>query len=318
MRNLIVGKWFFVLLMLANGIVGIISPANADPVDPIWGREGDRYPSTGYFKAVFGGRCLDVRYGNSANRTPVQIYDCNGTPAQRWWTPMGNVGGVFNALGGDWGKVLDAPYTVNYSTTWLFDWWGGDNQKWYMPRIELVSRIGFNKCLTITADTNPDGSRNADLMRLYTCFWGENQFFFWDMLTREIRTRDGRCLGVYHTPDAIGDAVRVFPCDGSIFQKWYPNSNSGNGNERLVTWWGACMYITNGSTADGTSIRIGGCGGGDEQRFYARGQLIGYQSGKCLQIPRDQFGNINNGNWIMPVLNDCSGDIAQQWEYHWE
>ncbi|KAH6867250.1 ricin B lectin domain-containing protein, partial [Coprinopsis sp. MPI-PUGE-AT-0042] len=30
------------------------------------------------------GKCLDVRGGTFANGTPVQIYDCNGTPAQNW------------------------------------------------------------------------------------------------------------------------------------------------------------------------------------------------------------------------------------------
>ncbi|TFK72657.1 hypothetical protein BDN72DRAFT_957163 [Pluteus cervinus] len=29
-------------------------------------------------------KCLDVRGANYANGTPVQIYDCNGTPAQQW------------------------------------------------------------------------------------------------------------------------------------------------------------------------------------------------------------------------------------------
>lgn len=30
------------------------------------------------------GKCMDVRGANFANGTPVQIYDCNGTPAQKW------------------------------------------------------------------------------------------------------------------------------------------------------------------------------------------------------------------------------------------
>ncbi|KAF8895130.1 carbohydrate-binding module family 13 protein [Infundibulicybe gibba] len=29
-------------------------------------------------------KCLDVRAANFANGTPVQIFDCNGTPAQKW------------------------------------------------------------------------------------------------------------------------------------------------------------------------------------------------------------------------------------------
>jgi len=35
-------------------------------------------------------KCLDVRGAVFANGTPVQIYDCNGTKAQRWIVSRGN------------------------------------------------------------------------------------------------------------------------------------------------------------------------------------------------------------------------------------
>ncbi|KAF8890491.1 ricin B lectin domain-containing protein [Infundibulicybe gibba] len=34
-------------------------------------------------------KCLDVRAANFANGTPVQIFDCNGTPAQKWLISRG-------------------------------------------------------------------------------------------------------------------------------------------------------------------------------------------------------------------------------------
>jgi hypothetical protein len=37
-----------------------------------------------------GNKCLDVRGANFANGTPVQIYDCNQTPAQRWILQRGS------------------------------------------------------------------------------------------------------------------------------------------------------------------------------------------------------------------------------------
>ena len=47
-----------------------------------------------------GGLCLDVRHAETANGTPIQIYPCNGTGAQRW-TLAGD--GSIRALG----KCLD-------------------------------------------------------------------------------------------------------------------------------------------------------------------------------------------------------------------
>ncbi|KAH6867249.1 G-X-X-X-Q-X-W domain-containing protein [Coprinopsis sp. MPI-PUGE-AT-0042] len=43
------------------------------------------------------GKCLDVRGAVFANGTPVQIYDCNGTPAQNWILNRGST--KFNWLG---------------------------------------------------------------------------------------------------------------------------------------------------------------------------------------------------------------------------
>jgi Ricin-type beta-trefoil lectin domain len=38
-----------------------------------------------FYSAVGQGTfCLDARNGSTRNKTPVQIYPCNGTDAQRW------------------------------------------------------------------------------------------------------------------------------------------------------------------------------------------------------------------------------------------
>jgi len=34
------------------------------------------------------GRCLDSRGGATADGTDLQIYDCNGTDAQKWKVPV--------------------------------------------------------------------------------------------------------------------------------------------------------------------------------------------------------------------------------------
>jgi Ricin-type beta-trefoil lectin domain len=52
-------------------------------------------------------KCLDVRGGGTADGTPVQIFDCNGTGAQQWiYTGTGT---IFNLRSG---KCLDVK-TVN-------------------------------------------------------------------------------------------------------------------------------------------------------------------------------------------------------------
>ncbi|MDQ2811762.1 MAG: ricin-type beta-trefoil lectin domain protein [Actinomycetota bacterium] len=60
------------------------------------GGGGTTGPIVGY-----GGLCVDVRGANSANFTPVQVYTCNGTSAQRWTVVQ--AGSTLQALG----KCLD-------------------------------------------------------------------------------------------------------------------------------------------------------------------------------------------------------------------
>ena len=46
------------------------------------------YPFLGYYQIKPGygavNKCLEVKDGLLVNGTPVQIFDCNGTPAQKW------------------------------------------------------------------------------------------------------------------------------------------------------------------------------------------------------------------------------------------
>ncbi len=65
----------------------------------------------------YGGLCLDVRGANSANYTPVQVYTCNGTPAQQWTVVQ--AGSTLHALG----KCLDinGGGTADGTTVDLYD-----------------------------------------------------------------------------------------------------------------------------------------------------------------------------------------------------
>src|SRR3954464_11797571 len=66
-------------------IYGLL-PASAATAGPITG---------------FGGKCVDVAGGSSANGTAIQLYDCNGSGAQKW--TVGKSDGSVQALG----KCLD-------------------------------------------------------------------------------------------------------------------------------------------------------------------------------------------------------------------
>ena len=100
----------------------------------------------------FGGKCADVAGANSANGTRIQLWDCNGTVAQRWtmgtdgtrvqlWDCNGTGAQRWQATAArelvnpQSGKCLDATGVSSANGTPLQIWQctGGANQKWTVP-----------------------------------------------------------------------------------------------------------------------------------------------------------------------------------------
>lgn len=225
------------------------------------------------------GNCLDVKGGAVGNRTPVQTYGCNGYGAQQWnmSTSSGPITNVKSR------RVLDAPYVDDYSTTWIFDDWGGANQKWSMPSIELLGLGG--KCMDVPYGTS--GSK----VWLFSCWNGENQKWTWD--GKRIRTKDGRCLigrsdGTVEAMGCgyVGWSYYADAQDGGVIKRgapagsdlWFQQTDGSfqNSASRL------CLDVRGGSSADRTPIQMYSCNHTAAQRWNLRGALVGQQSGKCL------------------------------------
>ena len=101
-----------------------------------------------------GGKCVDVRAANSADGTPVQLYDCNGTNAQAWTVASD---GSIQALG----KCLDI---TNQGTTagtpiQLWTCWGGANQKWVPQANGSLVNPQSGLCLDDPSDNTADGTQ---------------------------------------------------------------------------------------------------------------------------------------------------------------
>ncbi|HEV8565661.1 MAG TPA: ricin-type beta-trefoil lectin domain protein [Actinoplanes sp.] len=138
------------LVVGALGILGITN-AMAATAGPITG---------------LGGKCVDVAGANSANGTPVQLYDCNGTNAQNW--TVGNSDNSIQALG----KCMDVipAGTANGTKIQLYDCNGTNAQKWTVSGGALVN-TGSGKCL----DATNWSSANGNQLQIWSCTGGANQ-----------------------------------------------------------------------------------------------------------------------------------------------
>ncbi|MFJ1971651.1 ricin-type beta-trefoil lectin domain protein [Streptomyces sp. NPDC087903] len=121
---------------------------------------------TGAFVGL-AGKCLDVTGGASANGTPVQLYDCNGSTAQQWTV---RTDGSVRALG----KCLDvlSAATADGAKTQLYDCNGSGAQRWsYDTATGDVVNTAANKCLDVTDNSSANGAR----AQIWSCTGAANQ-----------------------------------------------------------------------------------------------------------------------------------------------
>ncbi|MEU5903240.1 lectin [Micromonospora sp. NPDC047467] len=113
-----------------------------------------------------GGKCVDVAGAATANGTPVQLYDCNGTAAQTW--TVGNTDTSIRALG----KCLDvtAASTADGAKVQLYDCNNTGAQKWTASNGALVN-TGSGKCLDVTDRNTANGTQ----LQIWTCSGTTNQ-----------------------------------------------------------------------------------------------------------------------------------------------
>ncbi|WP_327244187.1 lectin [Streptomyces sp. NBC_01320] len=113
------------------------------------------------------GKCLDVAGGSSTDGTAVQLYDCNGSAAQRWTVAAD---GSIQALG----SCLDvtSASTANGAKVQLYTCNGSSAQRWtYNSSTGDVVNTAADKCLDITDQSTANGAR----AQIWTCTGAANQ-----------------------------------------------------------------------------------------------------------------------------------------------
>ncbi|WP_405900766.1 lectin [Streptomyces sp. NBC_00727] len=165
-------KPFFLILNLA---VGGYWPGDPDGntafpsqlvVDHVRVTTSDSQTGTGGRITGLAGKCVDVAAANSANGTPVQLYDCNGTNAQKWAV---GADGTIRALG----KCLDVASggTADGTKVQLWDCNGSAAQKWAVSGARDIVNPQANKCLDVTGNNSANGTP----LQIWTCAGTANQ-----------------------------------------------------------------------------------------------------------------------------------------------
>ena len=156
-----------------NGVCGCTSPTSSTSSGGTMsvayvaayqtaGSSGPTGPITGY-----GGLCVDDRSASTANYNPVQVYTCNGTPAQQW--TVVEAGSTLHALG----KCMDiyAGGTADGTPVDLYDC-NGTGAQVFIPQSDgALYNPQSGKCLDDTNWSTAPGTQ----LQIWDCTGNANQ-----------------------------------------------------------------------------------------------------------------------------------------------
>jgi hypothetical protein len=141
-----------------------------------------------YHTTLQGTKCLDVRYDWRYNGSPVQLYECNGTPAQKWVIKKGNT--AVRLAGTDY--CLDA-----------------GSRRWLVTQQDL----GFT---VLSADPGDFVS-----MKIWKCYDIPAQHWYFTEDNRIAVTDRGQCLDLRDGVFEDGAVVQTYKCtDYNTNQIW--------------------------------------------------------------------------------------------------
>jgi beta-glucanase (GH16 family) len=114
----------------------------------------------------YGNKCIDVPGGTPTDGSQLQLWDCNGTDAQRWSFPGD---GTVRALG----KCMDVASgsTANGANIQLFTCNGTGAQQFVLSGAGDLVNPQANKCVDVRDWSTANGAK----LQLWTCSGGANQ-----------------------------------------------------------------------------------------------------------------------------------------------
>uniref|UniRef100_UPI0018926B46 ricin-type beta-trefoil lectin domain protein n=1 Tax=Catenulispora rubra TaxID=280293 RepID=UPI0018926B46 len=156
------------------GVVGPVDATTGYPTaNPYLTQEFDNFSltpgtitqHTGAITSGLAGKCVDDFNGATANGTKVDLYDCNGTNAQKWTRTNGTL-----QINGKCADVTNQA-TGNGTLIELWDCNGGTNQQWTPQPDGTLKSSQSGRCLDDPASNTTNGTQ----LEIWDCNSGTNQ-----------------------------------------------------------------------------------------------------------------------------------------------
>ena len=247
-------------------------------------------------------KCMDVRSGQSANGTPIQLWSCNGTSAQSWTVDRTNNAAPSAPLANASTSRPRRPPTASRCSSTTAT---GPARSWRSLADGSLWNANSGKCIGAWGWGTADGTRLVQ----WDCTGDTNQL--WQVPGHPVPVKSGwviglagKCLDVQASRTANGTPVQIYGCNGSPAQTWSLDAGS-------LRALGKCLDVPNSSGANGTRLQLWDCNGSTSQVWqpFWDGSVRNISSGKCLDVPNS---NAADGNRVQ--IFDCNGTAAQHWQ----
>ncbi|GHJ48044.1 hydrolase [Catellatospora sp. TT07R-123] len=132
----------------------------------VYANDGGTTPGASSIIGTGSNRCIDIPSSNAVDGARLQIWDCNGTDAQKWTFAAD---GSVQALG----KCMDvaAGSTADGAAVQLYTCNGTGAQKFTLNAAGDLVNPQANKCVDVTGAATGNGAK----LQLWTCGGGSNQ-----------------------------------------------------------------------------------------------------------------------------------------------
>ncbi|KAF7791069.1 hypothetical protein EIP86_002030 [Pleurotus ostreatoroseus] len=227
-------------------------------------------------------KCLDVRGDALQDGTAVQIYDCNGTPAQRWNIQRGNTKIHLASTN----FCLDAGSNPA-SGVGMKIWQCFDNlpaQQWYYTDDNRIAVENQGQCLDLTNGVLTNGNQ----VQSWACT-ANNDNQVWTLSaarppgiplpsTIHPNGNTAKCLDIRADYVSNGTPVQIYDCNGTPAQEWLISPGS---TKIQLNGTSFCVDASSAEPSNGQGMKIWQCYAGlaaqqwyytDDERIALEGQ----------------------------------------------
>lgn len=266
-------------------------------------------------KNAASGRVLDVSGGQAANSAKVQLWDENGSTAQRWFIRDSGSGYYLQSALGNWVLDINGGSSANGTAITLYTPNGTDAQKFMLAStdesgiieglpvsVTLADNDGFG--LDVTGGSLDDGAA----AQLYAKNGTDAQLFVFKRTGNGVysiqNVKSGKMLDVWS--GSVSDSAKVdqYQDNGTAAQRWCVRSYGNKGVSLVSFKSGKALDVRSGVIASGTPLQIYSANGTAAQRWRLTRSLS--TSERASQAAKDHKGTVSPGSYYVKSAKDAS------------